>query len=111
MDEQDRLDLMQRDGLLVGIASFSLLSGMHFSQFFDPAFILVSVIVAPTFFISSKLLLFYFTSLFVALAALVVAGLPAALFERVTGRQTSDVKSLAIWLVGTMLIAAYALFP
>ena len=35
----DREKLIRQDGLLIGIAGASLLSGMHFSPFFDPAFV------------------------------------------------------------------------
>lgn len=96
-DEAERLGLMQRDGLLVGIAGLSLANGMHFSPLFDPAFLLMRNF-APAFFISSPVLIFYFTALFLSLATLIVAGIPAALFERATGRKTSDAVSLGIWL-------------
>ncbi|HRJ69311.1 MAG TPA: hypothetical protein PK812_06850 [Beijerinckiaceae bacterium] len=109
--EDERAAIMQKDGLLIGIAGLSLVSGMHFSPYFDPAFVLVSVLLAPGFFITSKLLLFYFTSLLVALAALAIAGVPAAIFERVTGRKESDFKSMSIWLAGCFVIALPALIP
>ena len=78
----DRETLIRQDGLLIGIAGASLLSGMHFSPLFDPAFVLVKFLIAPAFFISSPLLLFYFTSLLVSVSCLIVAGVPAALYER-----------------------------
>lgn len=102
---EDRDRLVRQDGLLVGIAGFSLLSGMHFSPYFDPAFILVKFLLAPSFFISSPILLFYFTSLFVAVSCLIIAGVPAALFERATGRRNSDALSLGIWLAGVIILA------
>lgn len=110
-DQDERAALLQKDGLLIGIAGLSLLCGMHFSPYFDPAFVLVSVLVAPGFFVTSKLLLFYFTSLLVAIAALAIAGVPAAIFERLTGRTESDMTSLLIWLVGCFLLALPALIP
>lgn len=100
----DREKLIRQDGLLIGIAGASLLSGMHFSPFFDPAFIIVKFLLAPTFFISSPLLLFYFTSLLVSVSCLILAGVPAAIFERVTGRQQSDAASLGIWLAGLLVL-------
>lgn len=109
MHEEQRLHLLQQDGFLVAIAAMSLVSGMHFSPYFDPAFVLVSVILAPGFFVTSKILLFYFTSLFISVAALVLAGVPAALFERFTGRERSDAVSLGIWLAGCFLLALPAL--
>ncbi len=56
----DREDILRRDGLTIGIAGMSLLNGMHFSAYFDPVFILMKQF-APGFFISSPLLIFYFT--------------------------------------------------
>lgn len=102
-DDRDRL--VRQDGLLVGIAGLSLLSGMHFSPYFDPAFILVKFLLAPSFFVSSPILLYYFTSLFVSVACLILAGVPAAVFERLTGRRNSDATSLGIWLVGVLILA------
>ena len=105
---EQREDLVRRDGLLVGIAGLSLLCGMHFSPYFDPAFLLVKFF-GPAFFVGSPLILFYFTSLLVSTTALILAGVPAAIFERVTGRTRSDGISLGIWLAGLLLLALPAL--
>lgn len=110
MNEEERVSILRRDGLLIGIALMSLVAGMHFSPYFDFAFFLVSVLVAPAFFISSQLLLLYFTSLLISVSVLVIAGVPAALFERFTGRKESDVTSMSIWFAGCTLLALPALF-
>ncbi len=101
---EQREDLVRQDGLLVGIAGLSLLCGMHFSPYFDPAFLLVKFF-GPAFFVGSPLILFYFTSLLVSVTALILAGVPAAIFERMTGRTRSDPVSLGIWLAGLVLLA------
>jgi hypothetical protein len=110
--QQDDLDqretLMRRDGMLIGIAGLSLLNGMHFSPLFDPGFILLRAF-APGFFVSSPLLLFYFTSLLLSATTLIIAGVPAALFERLSGRTETDVASLGVWLVATAALAAPSL--
>lgn len=103
-DLYERETMMKRDMMLVGIAALSLLNGMHFSPLFDPAFVLFRVF-APGFFISSPLLLFYFTSLLLSAATLIVAGVPAALFEKFTGRTESDTASLGVWLAATGALA------
>ncbi len=95
---------MIRDALVIGIAGFSLLTGMHFSPYFDGAFILVKALIAPGFFITSPLLLFYFTSLIVSAVTVMLAGVPAALFEHATGRKESDTVSLGIWLAGVLVL-------
>jgi hypothetical protein len=107
MDEREAI--LRQDGLYIGIAVLALLSGMHFSPYFDPAFLLVRFF-APAFFVSSPLLLYYFTSLILATTALILGGIPAALFERTTGRTQSDATSLCIWMAGVGLIALPALF-
>lgn len=101
--DQERAESLRQDGLLVGIAAVSILNGMHFSPLFDPFFILVKPF-APAFFITSPLLLFYFTSLLLSAGTLVLAGVPSAIFERVTGRKKSDSTSLAIWLACTIVL-------
>jgi hypothetical protein len=110
--ETDDLDqreaLLKKDGMLIGIAGLSLLNGMHFSPLFDPAFLVLRVF-APGFFAGSPLLMFYFTSLLLSAATLVISGVPAALFERFTGRKESDSTSLAIWL-GTLAVFALVTF-
>jgi hypothetical protein len=93
---EERSQLMRRDGFIVAIAGLSLVNGTHFSPLFDPAFLLFRNF-APAFFISSQVLVFYFTSLFLATFTLILAGVPAALFERFTGRTQSDMVSLSIW--------------
>lgn len=109
-NQQDRQGIMQQDALLVGIAGFSLLCGMHFSPYFDPAYILLRPFT-PTFIVSSPLLTFYFTSLFVSLFAVIVAGVPAALYERFSGQRQTNLTSLLIWLGGVLLLALPTLLP
>jgi hypothetical protein len=104
INEQERINALRNDGLLIGIAGMSLLNGMHFSPFFDPFFVLMKGL-GIGFFINSPLLLFYFTSLILSTASLIVAGVPAAVFERMTGREKSDIVSMSIWF-GTALLLA-----
>jgi hypothetical protein len=108
MEMDDRESLLRQDGLLIGIAGLALLSGMHFSPYFDPAFLLVRFF-GPSFFITSPLLLYYFTSLLLATTALMLGGIPAAIFERMTGRTESDAVSLCVWLGCVGVIALPAL--
>ena len=95
---------MQRDVLLVAIAATSLLNGMHFSPVFDPVSILLKPFVAGTFF-ASPLVFLYLASIFCSLMTLLIAGVPAALFERFRGSGESTTASLGIWLVVTLLLS------
>lgn len=106
MDDRERL--LKQDGYLIGIATASLVCGMHFSPWFD-LFAGPIAAIMTGFFITSPLLLFYFASLVVSVGAVMIAGVPVAIFERSTGRTQSDGTSLAIWLGCTLLLALPAL--
>jgi ABC-type transport system involved in multi-copper enzyme maturation permease subunit len=97
----DREKLLKRDVLLVATAGLSLLNGMHFSPLFDPVLFFVHR-MAPSFF--GPLLLFYFNSLLISLTTLLLAGVPAALSERVRGLKESTGMSLGIWLGGVLFL-------
>jgi hypothetical protein len=97
----DREKLLKRDVLLVATAGLSLLNGMHFSPLFDPVLFFVHR-MAPSFF--GPLLLFYFNSLLISLTTLLLAGVPAALYERARGLKESTGMSLGIWLGGVLLL-------
>jgi hypothetical protein len=99
----EREDILRRDGIFIGIAGMSLLNGMHFSAYFEPTFILMKQF-APGFFISSPLLIFYFTSLFLSALTLAIGGIPASIYERGKGLPESTPQSLWIWLGGIMLL-------
>ena len=106
MDDRERL--LKQDGYLIGIATASLVCGMHFSPWFDLFAGPIAAIMSG-FYITSPLLLFYFASLVVSVGAVMLAGIPAAIYERRTGRAQSDATSLAIWLGCTLLLALPAL--
>lgn len=96
-DLDSREETLRQDGFLLGIALVSLLNGMHFSPWFDLFAAPIAAIMSG-FFISSPILLLYFVSLTVSVATVIIGGVPAALFERSTGRTRSDPASLSIWL-------------
>ena len=101
--QQDDPQAMNRDLLLVGTVGASLLNGMHFSPFFEPALVLFRPVLS-SFYLNSQIVSLYLTSIFLGLLTLILAGIPAAIFERFTGRKQSDIKSLSIWLVATLLL-------
>ncbi len=109
VEEQERQDMMQRDVLLMVAAGLSLLNGMHFSPWFDPVFFLFKPFAA-SFFVTSPILLLYFTSLFISLMTLLIGGVPAAIYERARGLETSTPKSIGIWVAGVVVAAAPTLF-
>ena len=103
-DEREKL--LKRDVLLVATAGLALLNGMHFSPLFDPVLFFVHR-MAPGFF--GPLLLFYFNSLFISLTTLLLAGVPAAIYERLRGLTESTMVSLCIWLAAVILLTLPAL--
>lgn len=103
-DMEHREQLLRQDGYFLGIATLSLVNGMDFSPYFEPGMVLMRPLLF-SFSISSPLLVFYFTSLLLALSTVVIAGVPAALFERWTGRNASDGTSLLIWMGCTAALA------
>lgn len=102
-DQQERQDTMQTDVLLVATAATSLLNGQAFSPFLDMAAILMRPFIAGTF-LQSPIVYLYLTSLFVSATTLVIAGIPAAIYERVNGQSTSTPLSLGIWLAATLVL-------
>jgi hypothetical protein len=103
-DIQDRAEIMRRDAFVFGIVGFGAVNGMHFSPYFDPAFILLKPFIQVTFFTSSPIIIFYFTSLVVATLCIMIAGVPAAIYERVRGLKRSNAISFGIWFAGVALI-------
>jgi len=104
MDElHNRERTMQSDVLLVAAAAASLVNGMHFSPLFDPVFFLLRPFVVPL--LSSPLVLFYLTSIFISVMTLLIAGVPAAIYERVRGHAESTPVSIGIWFAATLLLA------
>lgn len=100
---------MDRTIYFVGIAFFGMINGL-----FNPAAILFAVvhmqILAPALLFGSTSLTLMFSSLMVATATIILAGIPAALYERFAGiTGESNAVSLWIWLAGTALLTLPAM--
>lgn len=96
---------MNREHLIFGIAAFGIVSGM-----LSPVMILISQPLAQIFAASFLIfglpgLVVFFTTIFAATLTIMFGGIPAAIFERITGRQESDEISLYIWLAGTAILS------
>ncbi|MGD9667821.1 MAG: hypothetical protein AB7U75_02065 [Hyphomicrobiaceae bacterium] len=108
INQQERQSMLQRDVTLVATAGLSLLNGMHFSPWFDPIAILLRPFIAGTF-LGTPLVSLYLTSIFISVMTLLLAGVPAALYERLKGFGESSQTSLYIWLAATLLLSTPAL--
>ena len=96
---------MSRESYIFAIAAFGLISGL-----FNPIMLALAKPLAAMF--ASGLLVaglvglsYFFTIVFAATMTIMLGGLPAAVFERITGRQETDQTSLFIWLACTALIS------
>lgn len=101
---EDRELALRQDGYLLGIATLGLVNGMHVSPLFDAAFVLLRPLLG-SFYITSPVLQFYFASLLLAVGAVLLAGIPAAIYERARGLSRSTPTSLGIWLGATALLS------
>jgi hypothetical protein len=95
---------MSRQPFLAAILGFSLVNGM-----FSPLFVgNVSgglVLLAPWLVNLVPQLFVLFVYLVGATLSLMLAGVPAALYERATGSSDSNLVSMWIWLAAAALIA------
>lgn len=99
----------ERNLYLIGIAFFGMVNGL-FNQI-ALLFALIHVqILAPSLLFGSTALTLMFSSLMVSTFTIILAGIPAALYERFVGaKDDSSVVSLWIWLAGTALLTLPAI--
>jgi hypothetical protein len=107
-DMQDRQDSMQKDVMLVATAGLSLINGMSWSPVLFPFVVLLKALLAGSF-LASPLVLTYLASLLASATTLVLAGVPAALYERAKGLGNSTPVSIGIWLAATVVLVALPL--
>lgn len=107
-DMDNREEQMKRDVAMVATAALSLVNGMHFSPWFDPVALLMKPFLAGTF-LGTPLVFLYITSIFISLMTLLIAGIPASIYERSMKLTETNSTSLFIWLGATALLSGYAL--
>ena len=100
---------MNRNLYYVAIAFFGMINGL-FNQLWL-LFALIHVqILAPALLFGSVPLTLMFASLMVSTATIILAGIPAALYERFAGaKDDSTDVSMWIWLAGTALLTLPAI--
>ncbi len=91
----------------IPIAGFGALNGL-FSPLL-PQVVAAMIVLAPGFFAPSPPILFFASSLVLSTLTIMVAGVPAALYERFTGATTSTPVSMWIWLAVTALLTLPAI--
>ncbi|MBO0766002.1 MAG: hypothetical protein J2P50_15645 [Hyphomicrobiaceae bacterium] len=96
--------LIGQGGALVSVATVAAFNGSLYSPIFDSIFYYIDTFARGSLFYSPQLYL-YLTSVFISLMTLLIAGIPAALYERIRGLRRSTQVSLAIWLVAAILLS------
>ncbi len=95
---------MDRSAYFVAIAFFGMINGL-FNQTWLLFTLLHVQILAPALLFGSVSLTLMFSSLMVSTATIILAGIPAAIYERIVGaKDDSTDASMWIWLAGTALL-------
>jgi hypothetical protein len=94
---------MERHWYYIGIAFFGMINGMFHPWRLESYLFTKILMTVPLF--GSEALIFYVSSLMLSTATIIVAGVPAALYERFVGAKDDSTEiSLWIWLAGTALL-------
>jgi hypothetical protein len=98
----------ERNFYYVGIAFFGMVNGIFNPLFLFVFQISVYLMAEPLF--GSTAAIAYFASLMLSTGTVILAGIPAALYERYVGaKEDSTVTSLWIWLAGTAILTLPAM--
>jgi hypothetical protein len=99
---------MDRNLYYIGIAFFGMINGV-FNPLMAFAYVFSKVLMQVPLF-GSESLIFYFAALMLSTATIILAGIPAALYERLaSANEASNEVSLWIWLAGAALLALPAI--
>lgn len=99
----------ERTFYFIGIAFFGMVNGI-FNQLALLFALIHAQILAPALLFGSVPLTLMFASLMVSTGTIILAGIPAALYERYVGAsEDSTVTSLWIWLAGTAILTLPAI--
>jgi hypothetical protein len=95
---------MSRQPFLVAILAFGIVSGM-FSPIVLPNVTGALILLVPWLLALSPQLFIFLVYVVGATLSVMLAGVPAALYERATGATDSNLASMWLWLAGTALLA------
>jgi hypothetical protein len=100
--------------LLAITVAVALFNGQKFSPAYDVVFFSLRPFIAGTF-LAKPPAMFHLITVFIALMTLAIAGIPAALYERIRRHRRSTAVSLTLWLLATIALTYPAvkafLFP
>jgi len=95
---------MSSNPFVFAIMAVAILNGI-FSPFFVVTSQVMITAIIPFLLLAGASLIAFFGSLIAATATIIIAGVPAALFERLTGREETDSAVYSIWLVTAIVIS------
>ena len=99
---------MERNFYYIGIAFFGMVNGV-FNPLIVFAYVWAKVFMSYPLF-EVEALIFYFASLMLSTATIILGGIPAAIYERFAGIEgDSTITSLWIWLAGTAILTIPAI--
>ena len=99
---------MERNFYYIGIAFFGMINGV-FNPLIVFAYVWAKVFMSYPLF-EVEALIFYFASLMLSTATIILGGIPAAIYERFAGIEgDSTITSLWIWLAGTAILTIPAI--
>jgi hypothetical protein len=90
---------------LAGSVLLALVNGSLYSPIYDSVDQILYLFARSSLHAGPLPLQPYRTSLFIAVMTLLIAGIPAALYERLRGRAQTTPASAALWFVTTLLIS------
>jgi len=94
---------MSTQPYLFAIVAFAILNGI-FSPITPYVAVGALLPLSPVFFATSMPVLLFAASLLVSTLTIMLAGVPAALWERISGAEESTGVSMWIWLAGTAVL-------
>jgi hypothetical protein len=101
--------VMNRNAYYIAIAFFGMINGI-FNQTALLFALIHMQVLAPSLLFGSTSLTLMFSSLMVSTATIILAGIPAAIYERLIGaKDDSTMASLWIWLAGTGILTLPAI--
>jgi hypothetical protein len=93
---------------LAATVALAIVNGLDFSPVFDSVSYWLYTFARESPLFDGELF-YYLTSVAITLMTLLLAGIPAALYERVRGLQQSTPGSLTVWLLATALLTLPAI--
>lgn len=103
-EEAPRRVSIVRALLLALVAIAAMPNGLYFSPLFDSVLYYVPR-AASAFFLRGQEVTFYLTGIVLWLFTLGVAGIPAAIYDRIRGLREGSAVSLLIWLVFALVLS------